>query len=283
MDKTETLEKLLSRADDLPVLPHIGMEILHLIEDKYSVPTDFENVIENDQVLTLKILKLANSAYYGYPREILSIKEAIIILGLDTLKSLVLSLLTRQMLSKKLEHYGLKNGELWEHSLIVGMIARSLARSMKISNLERYFIAGLLHDIGKLVFDVFIDSEVHGFEDMVLDSELEITEVENRVSGHDHAWLGAKLIERWNLPEFLVHTVEFHHDYNSASPQYRKDAYLINVADRLSYKVFDRGKKTFSLHKEVLPEEYGKLGMTGADMEALLRSIRQSMESVKIS
>jgi len=283
MDKTETLEKLLSHADDLPVLPHVGMEILHLIDDKYSVPTDFENVIENDQVLTLKILKLANSAYYGYPREILSIKEAIIILGLDTLKSLVLSLLTRQMLSKKLEHYGLKNGELWEHSLIVGMIARSLARSMKLSNLERYFIAGLLHDIGKLVFDVFIDSEVHGFENMVVESELEITEVENRVSGHDHAWLGARLIEHWNLPEFLVHTVEFHHDYNHAPAQFRKDAYLINVADRLSYEVFGRGKKTFAIHKEVLPEEYGKLGMTGADMEALLQSIRQSMESVKIS
>ncbi len=282
MGPHDALERILNKAEDMPVLPHIAMEILNLIEDKYSVPDDFENVVENDQVLTLKILKLANSAYYGYPREIISIKEAIIILGLDTLKSLVLSMLTRRMLSKNLANYGLSRGQLWEHSLAVGMIARSLAKTLKLANLERFFVAGLLHDVGKLLFDLYLDHYGKDFHRSIMEGGLEFTEAEARLSGHDHAWLGSKLIERWNLPEFLVQVVRFHHAYERAPEQYRKDAYIVNIANRLSYNIARGTGTEFGNNKIVEANEYGKLGMTNGDVEDLLRSIKLSLQSVRL-
>ncbi len=278
----DALERILDKAEDMPVLPHIAMEILNLIDDKYSVPDDFENVVENDQVLTLKILKLANSAYYGYPREIISIKEAIIILGLDTLKSLALSMLTRRILSKNLNNYGLSRGQLWEHSLAVGMIARSLARSLKLANLERFFVSGLLHDIGKLLFDLYLDHYGKDFHRQILEGGLQFSEAEARISGHDHAWLGSKLIERWNLPDFLVQTVRYHHLWDKAPSQYQKDAYIINIANRLSYSIARGSGTEFPNDKSVSAEEYGKLGMTGGDVEDLLQSIKKSLQVVKI-
>lgn len=277
----EKIEQLLAKADDLPVLPHIAMEILNLIEDKTSVPEDFENVIENDQVMTLKILKIANSAYYGYPREIITIKESIVILGTDTLKSLVLSLLTRQILSRSLDTYGLKKGELWEHSLAVAMVARSIAKTMRLSNPEGYFVAGLLHDVGKLILDFSLVDNAKIIKQQIREGGLDFVQAEERLLGFDHAHIGAKLLEKWNLPDFLVNAVRYHHSNASAPELNRKDAYIIDIADRLAYRVAPgSGYETYT-EKKVSPAEYGKIGLTQANIESILDSVKQSLQAIR--
>lgn len=278
----EKIQKILAKAEDMPVLPHIAMEILNLIDDENSVPADFQNIIESDQVMTLKILKLANSAYYGYPREIISVKEAIVILGLDTLKSLVLSLLTRQMLSKNLDTYGLEKGQLWEHSLAVAMIARSIARKMKLANLERYFVAGLLHDIGKLLLDFYLLENIDKLKEQIQVGGLDITQAEENLLGFDHAFIGSKLIEHWNLPSFLVNIIRYHHSHEEAPVNMMRDAYIIDISDRLAYKIAPGTGGDFSINKQVSPNEYGKLGITSGHVEGILESIRDSLQSLKL-
>lgn len=280
---SDGFDKILAKAEDLPVLPHIGMEILNLIEDKYSVPADFEMIIESDQVLTLKILKMANSAYYGYPREIINIKDAVVILGLDTLKSLVLSLLTRQMLSRDLDSYGLKKSELWGHSLAVGMIARSIAKKLKKSNLEKYFVAGLLHDVGKILLDMSLKDYGDKIKMQINEGGLTFCEAENMLTGVDHALVGSKLMEIWNLPKFLVGAVKFHHSSKIAPVNIKSDAYIIEIANRLSYGIARGSGNDFAVKKKVSPHEYGKLGMTASDIEGLLSSIKASIESIQIN
>lgn len=277
----DRIEQLLAKADDLPVLPHIAMEILNLIEDKTSVPEDFENVIENDQVMTLKILKIANSAYYGYPREIITIKEAIVILGTDTLKSLVLSLLTRQILSRSLDTYGLKKGELWEHSLAVAMVARSIAKAMKFANPEGYFVAGLLHDVGKLVLDFYLQDSAKVIKQQIREGGLDFVKAEERVLGVDHAFIGAKLLEKWNLPKFLVESVRFHHALEIAPEIVRKDSYIIDIANRLAYRVAPGSGFESYTEKKVSPAEYGKIGLTSAHIEGILDSVKQGLQTVR--
>ncbi|OHD56532.1 MAG: hypothetical protein A2Y33_15530 [Spirochaetes bacterium GWF1_51_8] len=277
----DLLERILGKADDLPVLPHIAMEILTLIDSENSIPADFQSIIENDQVLTLKILKLANSAYYGYPREIISVKEAIVILGLDTLKSLVLSLLTRQMLSKGLDTYGLKRGELWEHSITVAMIARSIAKLMRLGNVEKFFVAGLLHDTGKLLLDIYLLDNVEKLKAQVNEGGLDFSEAEIMLLGFDHAFIGSKLIEQWNLPSFLENVVRYHHSIGKSPDSYKKDAYIIDVSDRLSYTIARGSGTDYKVNKTVSPAEYGKLGLTVADIEATLETIKTSLQSMK--
>jgi putative nucleotidyltransferase with HDIG domain len=277
----DLIEKILGKADDLPVLPHIAMEILTLIDSENSIPADFQSIIENDQVLTLKILKLANSAYYGYPREIISVKEAIVILGLDTLKSLVLSLLTRQMLSKGLDTYGLKRGELWEHSITVAMIARSIAKLMRLANVERYFVSGLLHDTGKLLLDIYLLDNVEKLKAQVNEGGLDFSEAEEMLLGFDHAFIGSKLIEQWNLPSFLENVVCYHHSVKRAPDIYKKDAYIIDISDRLAYSIARGSGTDYKVNKTVNPAEYGKLGLTVADIEANLETIKTSLQSMK--
>ena len=278
MDK---IEKILSKAEDLPVLPHIGMEILSLIDAQNTVPTDFQNVIENDQVLTLKILKLANSAYYGYPREIIRIKDAIVILGLDTLKSLVLSLLTRQMLSKGLNSYGLKRGELWEHSLAVGMIARSVAKQLKLPNHEKFFIAGLLHDIGKLLLDFYLQDYVENIKYAVNEGGLSFTEAEERMIGYDHAFIGSKLIELWNLPDFLMYVIRYHHLSDDDKNTFKREAFIIDVADRLSYSIARGSSSEFMVDRVVNPNEFVKIGLSVNEINSTLTTIKASLEMIK--
>ncbi len=280
MDK---FDKILAKAEDLPVLPHIGMEILNLIEDKFSVPADFEAIIESDQVLTLKILKMANSAYYGYAREIINVKDAVVILGLDTIKSLVLSMLTRQMLSKDLHTYGLKKGELWSHSLAVAMTARSIAKIMKLSNHEKFFVAGLLHDVGKILLDITLKNYVDNLKFQVNEGKVDFIEAELRIAGIDHALIGSKLIEIWNLPDFLVNSVRYHHTSSKAPANFKTDAYIIDVANRLSYQVAPGSSVDFRVDKNVMPEEYGKLGLTSANIEGVLDSIRTSLDALQLT
>ncbi len=277
----EKIEQLLAKADDLPVLPHVAMEILNLIEDKTSVPEDFENVIENDQVMTLKILKIANSAYYGYPREIITIKEAIVILGTDTLKSLVLSLLTRQILSRSLDTYGLKKGELWEHSLAVAMVARSISKAMKLANPESYFVAGLLHDVGKLVLDFYLQDSVKVIRQQIREGGLDFVKAEERLLGFDHALIGSKLLEKWNLPAFLVESVRYHHAYNTAPESARKDSYIVDIANRLAYRVAPGSGFESYTEKKVSPAEYGKIGLTSGHIEGILDSVKQSLQTIR--
>lgn len=276
----EKIEHILAKADDLPVMPNIGMEILNLIDSENSVPADFEQIVENDQVMTLKILKLANSAYYGYPREIINLKEAIVILGLDTLKSLVLSLLTRQMLGNSLDSYGLQRGELWEHSMAVAMIARSIGRKVHAQKVERYFVAGLLHDVGKLLLNVFLREYAEVLKQQISEGGMNFNVAEERVLGVSHADIGAELVSRWNLPEFLVNVVRYHHDHQAAPVIYARDVYIVEMANKLASQVAPGA--SYDVDQTVSPEEYGKLGMTAADIEVLLEAVRDSLLAMKL-
>ncbi|MBC7348287.1 MAG: HDOD domain-containing protein, partial [Clostridia bacterium] len=120
---------------------------MRLTEDPDSTAADLNGVIGQDQALTAKILRLANSAYYGFPRRIGTITEAVILLGFNTIRNLVLTASVSQVLQREAPGYGLAKGELWRHALTSAMAARLLARKVRYRGAEEAFVAGLLHDI----------------------------------------------------------------------------------------------------------------------------------------
>ena len=132
------LETILEEANNLPALPAIVSEVMKMIDDPETTANDFQNLIIRDPVLVSRILRLANSAFYGYSREIVTISEAIIIIGLDTLKSLIIAISAHELLSRSFDGYKMKQGDMWKHSLFCAMVARTMVKDLYIQDTEKY-------------------------------------------------------------------------------------------------------------------------------------------------
>ncbi len=278
----ENLASILDHANSLPVLPHVAMEMLQMVDSHRSNSTHIESIVKNDQVLTLRILKLANSAYYGYPREIISIREAVVILGMETLKSLVLSLMTQQMLSQNLEIYGLKQSDLWKHSMVVAMIARSIAKQTKNPKYEQFFVGGLLHDVGKLLLDFYLREHYDMLVAQINDGGLALVEAEERLIGFDHAYIGSKLLEHWNLPPFLVELVRYHHFNDKVPIAWQDSALILDLSNRLSYRLIKGNGESLHIEHRPLPKQLETVGIKETEIESILKTIKISLESIML-
>lgn len=205
------LEELVAQVEDLPALPLVVTQVIHLTEDPDSTAQDLNAVISRDQALTAKVLRLANSAYYGFPRRIGTVTEAVILLGFNTIRNLVLAASVSNVLQREAPGYQLARGELWRHSLASAMAARLLARKARFRAAEEAFVAGLLHDIGKLVLSHYVGQAYQEIIGEVTNKGLPFMEAEQRALGYDHAQVGGLVAEKWNLPGQLSEAIRCHH------------------------------------------------------------------------
>jgi len=212
MSNKLTLERLIDRVEKLPALPHVISLALRKIDDPRSSITDIARALSGDEGLVANILKLANSAYYGFPRRVVSVTEAIVILGLNTLKSLIYTTLAKDFLGKEVKGYSLDKGELWRHSIACAIICREIARKRRLGDIEAFFVAGLLHDIGKIVLDEYLQPEYDEVVKRISESLEPFNVIEKELLGFDHQEAGGLLAKRWNLPEFLISAISNHHE-----------------------------------------------------------------------
>ena len=206
------LRLIVNRTTDLTPLKSVATKAIQLAEDERSAAMDLATVISSDQALTAKLLKLSNSAYYGYARRISNVREAVILLGMRTVRSVAISsAIIDAFQVPELERGGFDQDLFWAHSVSVGLVAELLARETKVARPEDAFTAGVLHDVGKLammlaepqLFGEVIDLVRH--EGMKYrDAELAVFEV-----GHEH--VGYRLAQRWKFPESLVAAIRDHH------------------------------------------------------------------------
>ncbi|MFU0799449.1 MAG: HDOD domain-containing protein [Xylanivirga thermophila] len=207
-----SLEQVIDRVQDVPALPQIVNRVIELTEDPNSTARDIEAVINKDQSLTARVLRLANSAYYGYPRRISTITEATILLGFQTVKSITISAAVKKVLFKKLPGYGMPEGALWKHSQTCAIIARCLGKKFSVRNIDEIYTAALLHDIGKVIMSYYMEENYDQVIKMVQQNNMPFIEAEQQILGFDHCQLGAKLCEKWNLPYALMEPIAYHHD-----------------------------------------------------------------------
>ncbi len=196
---------VLEQIDKLPSLNTVIHEFLALSEQEFFSAADFEAVISKDQALVARLLKVANSGMYGRSRSIPSIAEAVVLIGLDNLKKIVYSVSTEGLTRRELVHYGFHpDGGFWLHSMAVGLTARVFAEAAPGVGLrgEEAFVAGLLHDVAKLIIDDFLPDDSAGLVSL---------EDERKAVGLDHAELAEYLLKQWNLPETITDAVRNHH------------------------------------------------------------------------
>ncbi len=184
-------KKIFSEPESLPTLPHIINQVLDQIDSPQSDAKDFQNIISQDPILTAKVLKMSNSAYYGFSREIVTLSEAVIVLGLETLKSLVIAASAYKSLNKEFKSYTLNKGDLWNHSLATAISARYLAKELNYQATEKFFITGLLHDIGKILLSKYLDKYITTIKTIVKMREITFDLAEKEVLQFNHCEVGA--------------------------------------------------------------------------------------------
>lgn len=225
-----TLEAIVEAVNDMPALPHVVLRVMELTDDPNSTAQDINAVLNQDQGMTAKVLRMANSAFYGFPRRIATVTDATLFLGFKTVRSIVMAASVSDILSKEMEGYALAPGELWRHSQCVAMAARQIAKRNKSALTDLAYTAGLLHDIGKVILNDTVKESYHEVVEMACEQNIPFMDAENEVLGFNHAMIGSKLAEKWNLPPELVEAIAFHHNPEKAQVNKNVTA-IVHVAD----------------------------------------------------
>lgn len=228
----ERVRKLVDKVQGLPTLPSMLNNINQMILNPRTSAKEVAQVIASDPALTSKVLRVVNSSFYGFPNRITTITHAIVILGFNTVKSIVLSSTIFDVFRRSVKPGDFDRAEFWKHSIGCGAAAKVLGRRINYPMLEELFIAGLLHDVGKIILDQFLADKFAEVLALVRSRDCLIVEAEAEVLGLTHADVGAWLFEKWNLSKGLVETTRCHHNPQLAGDQ-QKFAEIIHLADIL--------------------------------------------------
>ena len=208
------LNEILNKVNSFPTMPGAGAKMLSLLEEPNTEVTEIEKILRYDAGLTANVLRLANSAYFGLPSKIGSLKQAVILLGLKRLTQLVVASCVSAVMDKFVPGYALSPGDLWRHSIAVSIAAEALVKDKKKKVSQDVFTPALLHDVGKLVLGTFVKEELEAIE-RIAAKGVPFVVAENMILGTDHAEIGAQILTHWNFPKEVIHAVRWHHDPDS--------------------------------------------------------------------
>jgi putative nucleotidyltransferase with HDIG domain len=204
------LKAKIERITTLPTLPQIVTKIATMVDSPQTSVADVGRVIAKDQVLSARVLKLVNSAFYGFSGRVSSVTHALVRLGFNVVKGLVLSASVFDLFQQEGAD-GLDRRRLWDHSIGTARIAGVLAQKVKLQEPEEAVVAGLLHDLGKIVLCAHLPEQFASIVELARRKNLLMWEAELEVLGVTHADVGRWLLERWKLPGKLVEPVALHH------------------------------------------------------------------------
>jgi putative nucleotidyltransferase with HDIG domain len=268
-DPETELAAILDQVQDMPSLSPVLARLTALIASPDTTANDITLAISRDPGLVTRVLKLVNSAYYGFTRRISTITSAVVILGFKQIRNMALSSFVFDNFVNIASPRFDING-LWRHSLGVATFAAAVARLVAPRNIEDIFICGLLHDLGKFVlFRSDPEKAVRIFELAERDN-LPFLAAENRLSAYDHARLGAAATERWKLPSSVVEVIRFHHAPLKAPEASSLPTAVINFADIMARSLLmgEGGGKRVEI---LSPEIWGRIGLSWPSVEKISR------------
>jgi len=225
-----SLEILVNRIKQLPALPAVVHHLTEVTEDPDATISAVEEVIRADQSLTAKVLKLVNSAFFALRSRVSTVHHAAVILGLDALRNMALTVHTYECLAACGRNDTFDKQAFWEHAAAVGIFAKKLATAAKYKKPDEAFVAGLLHDLGKVVLDEYFAPEFAQALAACRDEAIPLAVCEERVLGFDHGVAGAEVGRKWRFPAQLVEVIERHH----APPGANVLSAVVQLADTMA-------------------------------------------------
>ena len=269
--------KAVDQAPDLPALPANMARLLDLIRNPDTRMDEIINNIAMDQSITAKILRLVNSSFYGMAGKVSSLRQAVVLLGLQTVENVILSMsLSKAFRIPGLGAAGFSLDAFWEHTVGCGLICHAISRRQRIGDRSEAFVAGLLHDIGKLLIPHVAPEEFASVLQAARDEDLFSWEAESRFLSADHAIAGAWLAKRWRLPDILVEAIFFHHRPREVE---RPLAGIVHVADSLC-TAFGVGSSGCDLVPSIDPRVWEGLGLSRSGMDGLLMDVKEVLQGV---
>jgi HD-like signal output (HDOD) protein len=230
---TLTLEDIVAKTSDLPSLPAAALAVMRETDSPTGTAQSIARYLSQDQALTARILRLANSAYYGLARQIMDVPDAVVVLGMRCIRNLCMVASTYPWMTKPLKGYGLGPREMWTHSFAVAVGSQLVAQRARTSMSDQAFTAGLLHNLGKVALSIWLEEKLAGMLAIACREGLTFDQVERKVLGFDHCDVGAHMGEVWNLPKPLIEAMKYHHNPNACEPTSQL-VDCVHVADYLT-------------------------------------------------
>ena len=281
-DRTQqVVEKALASLGGIATLPQVTIKIIEIVEDPKSTARDLHDVIKTDPALSVKVLKVVNSAFYGLPGQVASVDRAIVLLGLAAVKNIAIAAsIARLFRGKRIsEHFSAT--DLWRHSVAVAVTCRMLAKLSPHHGIpDETFVAGLIHDLGTLVERQAHPEQFAQVIDTCMRTEENFLECERKIIGADHQAFGVGLTTKWKFPRHLRAAVGFHHNPDTLSGELKGLGVLVQVADilccqeQLGFYLTARG--------EVITEEMlDTLGITQEQLDEVREAMPQALSDAE--
>ena len=226
------LRRQVDKIVTLPTLPHVIGKLASVLENPMVSAEEVNTVISSDQVLTAKVLRLVNSAFYGFPGQISSVTHAIVILGFTTIRSVALSASVFDVFSLNGGNVKFDRSKFWQHAIGTAVISKAIAHYKGYPEEEDAFVAGLLHDIGKVIIDQCLHDLFSKIIKEVYDKDILFLDAEHEFMDCNHQHLGKWLCENWKLPLRLREAIAYHHQPELAREGYQL-ACFVQLADIL--------------------------------------------------
>jgi len=273
-DNRNMMDRILAGVDELPPMPQVVVKAQKLLADPDSSVKELAGLLETDQAIAAKVLKMANSAFYGMSGKVSSIQHASLVLGYRNLGEIITAAGIQKSLERKLPGYGFESEDLWRHSLAVALGSKIIA-GRKNPKLEMVaYTAGLIHDIGKIILDPFVLDQKDAFEAMFIDEQQTYLNAEKQLLGLDHAEVAAEICEKWSIPETIASAIRYHH-CPTASLEVEL-AFILHMADYISLMSGDGYESDDFLYEL----EDGTLDFLGLDQDDVGQLSLELLDSV---
>jgi HD-like signal output (HDOD) protein len=229
----DALKKEIFRSlENLPPISRVVSEALEVMADPNSVVEDIAKAIETDQSMVSNVIRLVNSAYYSLPNKISSIQQACVLLGNRILREIIIMAGVSNLLEKNLKGYGFASGELWRHSVASALGAKIIAGKEDPDLNNDAYIAGLIHDMGKITLNPYVLERIELFSSYMDSEKKDYLEAEKSILGFDHAEIAYELCIKWKFPENIAFAIQHHHQPSLS--QGDELSYIVHMADFLA-------------------------------------------------
>ena len=273
----EALKKeIFKSVENLPPMPQVVHKAREVMANPNSSFKELAIIFVTDQAIATRVLKLANSAYYGLSKKVASIQQASVLLGHKTLAELITMVSTSGLLNRELKGYGLQPGQLWEHSLAVAFGSRFIAQSKYPDFSDDAFAAGLIHDAGQIALDKYIVERQETFDRLMGDEQMSLLSAERQVLGFDHAEVTYEVCNKWNVPEDLAIAIRHHHRPSESNENTL--AYLLHTADCIAM-MSGMGGGMDALSCEIEEGAVDFLGLSNKDISGILDKVVTSVQN----
>ncbi|MCD6335336.1 MAG: hypothetical protein DRP97_00890 [Candidatus Latescibacterota bacterium] len=275
------IKDIITGLGDLPTLPTVVSKVVSMCDDPMTSAGDMERVFSMDQALTAKVLKLINSSYFSLPRRVSSVTRAVAFLGFNAVKAIALTSSVLEMFSGEKEGSGFDYLDFWRHALGTAAGAKVLAKRTRLFQMDDAFVAGLLHDIGKIVLDQLIHDQYMEVLRCARDESLWVLQAEQKLLGFDHTEVGEMVADQWKLPELLSTAIRYHHSPSGVGKNLIKFVGVVHMADYLC-RASGVGSGGDAQMPVLQPEMERLLGLSAPDREEVEKEIVASVEEAQV-